>query len=84
MENKILIELIVPELDESYDMYIPVTKKIGNIIELLNKALEDMTNGIFIPTNRKFLYNRSTGVRYEVNVLVKKTDIRNGTRLVFI
>jgi hypothetical protein len=39
MENKILIELIVPELEEKFDIFIPITKRVGNIIALLAKAL---------------------------------------------
>ena len=32
MKNKVLVELIVPELEEKYDVYIPVNKKIGNSV----------------------------------------------------
>ena len=32
MKNKVLIELIVPEIDEKYNLYIPINKRIGNII----------------------------------------------------
>ena len=41
MENKILVELMVPELEVSYDVFIPVTKRVGNLIALLVKAISE-------------------------------------------
>ena len=36
MKDKIFIELIVPDIEEIYNIYIPINKRIGNIIKLLN------------------------------------------------
>lgn len=47
MKNKILVEVVVPDIDEVYNIYIPINKKIGNIIVLLNKAIKELTNGIY-------------------------------------
>ena len=32
INNKVFVQLIVPEIDQSYDVYLPINKKIGNII----------------------------------------------------
>ena len=42
MDNKLLIELLVPELEQKFDVFIPVTKRVGNIISLLAKAINEM------------------------------------------
>ena len=42
MENKILVELIVPELEEKFDVFIPITKRVGNVIALLAKAITEL------------------------------------------
>ena len=47
MKNKVLIELIVPEIDEKFDLFIPVNKRIGNLIVLLNKSVSELTNGAY-------------------------------------
>ena len=84
MKNKVLIELIVPEIDEKYDLYIPINKKVGNIIVLLNKVLKDMTNGVYIASNANSIYNSITGEKYHMDVLVRETNIRNGSILVIL
>ncbi len=84
MENKVLIILNVPELDETYDMMIPISRKIGNLIELISKFLIEMTNGKYKIDIHKNLYNKETGQRYNNNSLVIDTDIRNGTRVILI
>lgn len=84
MKNKVLVELYVPSIDEIYNLYLPVNRKIGNIIVLLNKSLFELTDGTFIGDDSTLLYNRSTGERYSVNVTLRETNIRNGSSLVLL
>lgn len=83
MENKVLIQVFVPELEESYDVYIPISKRIGNITGLLVKAINDY--GIKYELRpQTALYNRETGERYGINHMVYETNIRNGSQIVLI
>lgn len=83
MENKILIELLVPELEASYDVFIPITKRVGNIIALLAKAISEL--GIdYNLTPAMGLYNRVTSEKYDPNELVYNTNIVNGSVLILI
>ncbi len=84
MENKVLVVLNLPELDETFDIMIPISRKIGNIIELISKFLNEETEGQYQIDVHKNLYNKETGQRYNNNQLVIETDIRNGTRLILI
>jgi len=84
MKNKVLVELYVPSIDEIYNLYLPVNRKIGNIIVLLNKSLFELTNGIFVGNDYTLLYNRMTGERYSINALLRETNIRNGSSLVLL
>lgn len=84
MKNKILIEIIVPEIDLKYNMYIPINKKIGNLIVLLNKAIKELSDGVFEGNEKTSLYNRKTGEKYSINTLVRETNIRNGSSLILI
>ena len=60
MKNKVLVEVIVPEIEAVYDIYLPINKRIGNIIMLLNKTVSELTNGCFVGTNYTALYNKDT------------------------
>jgi len=83
MNNKIIVKLIIPELETEYDVYIPITKKIGNVIKLLIKSIIEM--GYEYDDNTKIaLYNRKTGEKYEPNKTIIETNIRNGTELVLL
>ena len=74
MENKVLIELIVPELEEKFDIFIPITKRVGNIIALLAKAITEL--GIdYNLTPSMGIYNRNTSQQYNPNDLIYNTSI---------
>lgn len=82
MKNKVLIELIVPEMEESYNVYIPINRKIGNVIILLSKAVSELTNGMYVVSDKTELYNADTTEKYQIDDIVLNTTIRNGTRLI--
>ena len=84
MKDKVLINLFVPEIDKSYDLFIPIGKKVGNIIVLLNKSVFELSDGVYYPKVRNNLYNKDTGLKYELNSTIKDTNIRNGTKLILL
>lgn len=84
MKNKVIVKLIVPEVDKEYDLYLPISLKIGNIINLLNKSVSELTNGELKLSNSNSLYNALTNEKYTSDVLLYNTNIRNGTILVLI
>jgi len=85
MKNKVLVQLIVPYLESKYDLFIPINKRIGNVIELLCKMLNEITNGLYNEnSDDKKLYNAVTGEMYNIQDLVRKTNIRNGSKIVLL
>lgn len=84
MNNKILVELIVPVLEQSYDVYLPINRKIGNIIIQLSKMVYDVSGGYFVANEKNSLYSGDTGDKYPVDVLVINTDMRNGSKIILM
>ena len=84
IKNKVLVELVVPEIDKTYQIYLPINKKIGNIINLLNEAVFELSNGELPQSKSNSLYNVDTLEKYLPDILLINTNIRNGTRLVLI
>lgn len=82
--NKILIELYIPLIEESYDLYIPINKKLGTIKKLIEEGLVELTdNGYTIKEESNF-YSKETGQIYDVNKSVRETDLKNGSRIILI
>lgn len=84
MEYKVLVKLYVPEIEQSYDMYIPVNKTVSHVILLLNRAINSESSEIYPLKNSLRLINKRTYTIYKFEDIIRNTDIRNGTQLVLI
>ncbi len=82
MNDKVDVEIIVPEIEEKYNVLLPVNKRIGTIILLLNKAINELSFGDYSISNCNKLYNADSLNLYKPESLLFETDIRNGTRLI--
>lgn len=81
MENKVLVKIILPEIDMTYDVFIPVNEVMWKIKKLLIKALTDLS-GINLNNNSNYiLINKDSGNIYKNNDIIIDTDIRNTTEL---
>ena len=84
MENKVLIRLIVPELEKEYDVFIPVNEVIWRIKKILIKCVSDLS-GVPIDINvTSALINKENNKIYSNNEILLNTDIRNGTELILV
>lgn len=83
MEYKVLIKLFVPEIEEYFELFVPINKTIGELTILLNQAISDLS-GVYPIKPRVELWNRRTNMYYSYGLLVRDTDIKNGTELVMI
>ena len=84
MEKKVLIKLLVPELDSTYDAFIPVNEIIWKITKMLTKSVSDLSNTDLGNNKEYLLINKVTTRIYNSNEIVINTDIRNGTELILI
>ena len=83
MEYKVLIKLFAPEIDETYEFYIPVNKFVGDISVLLTSVVRELSN-VYPVRENALLCNRITGQIYPKDYLIRQTNIRNGTELVLL
>ena len=82
--NKILVELDIPLIEKSYDLYIPINKTVGTVKKLIEDALVEMTEGAYIIKQDTNFYSKETGQIYDVNHKVRETDLKNGSRIILI
>lgn len=82
--NKVLVKLYVPILDEIYDIWLPLNKKIYNIIHLLVRVINEINDNCYRGGESPRLYDKKTADQYDVNLILKETDIRNGSELILL
>ena len=80
MKNKYNVELKVPELMNSYNLFIPINKSIGELIGTLKNSLEEVEN-LKLNDNLN-LYNEQTGTKYNLEDYIFNTNIKNGSILI--
>lgn len=84
MKNKVLIKLSIPEIDESFDIFLPVNELIWKIKKMILKSASDLTNNELDMNSEYVLLNKITSRIYANNEVLINTDIRNGTELLLI
>ena len=84
MKHKVLVEVYVPELDIKYDLFIPANKKVGNVILLLVKAINELSDGAYLVSVNHALMNSDTCRIYDLNLNMKDANILNGTKLILV
>lgn len=84
MKNKVFIKLIVPELDSSFDLFLPVNEVIWKIKKMLAKCVSDLSSQALDFNLEYNLINKNTGKVYDNNEIVIDTDIRNATELLLL
>lgn len=82
--NKVLVKLYVPLLDEVYDVWLPLNKKVSNVITLLMKAVNEFCGGYYNPTKMPLLYDKLSGNVLDINLTIKDANIRNGMEIILI
>jgi len=80
--NKVFVKLYVPLVEENYEIFIPINKEICDIIKLLVKAINELVDTDYLLTNETGLYNKDTGEKYNSELKICDTDIKNGIELI--
>ncbi len=82
--NKILVKISFPRIDKQYDVWLPLNKTIYTIIKLLLRGVNELNDNIYPTDKIPILYNKKTGMHYNLNSLLRDTNIQNGTELILI
>ena len=82
--NKILLEVYIPSIEKEYDIFVPISKRVGSIKKLIEKGIVDLTDSCYYVKDDTNLYNKETGLVYDVNLRILDTDLKNGSRIILI
>ena len=79
-----MVEVFLPAAGKSYDVRIPTTTRIGEIIPLVEMCLAELEEGYFVPSKDTVLCDKNTGMTLDVNLTPSEMGILNGTKLMLI
>lgn len=82
--NKVLVEIYVPVLNRSFDVFIPLTSSMSQVLELVKKAVKELSDGRFIADENTALCQRQDGTIININLSVAELEIKNGSKLMLI
>ena len=82
--NKILLEVYIPLIQEEYDIFVPINKSIGTIKNIIEKGIMDLSTSGYQAKEDTNLYSKDTGEIYDVNQKLIDTDLKNGSRIILI
>ena len=82
--NKVFIIVEVPLIEERYEVYIPIGKKIHKVSSILSKAVSELSGGHYPIKKDAMIYSKLTGKPYNINMTVKDSDIKNGSEIILI
>ncbi len=84
MNEKILAEIYVPAAGESYDVWIPKSLRIRDLVMLLSEALSSLVQGQFQGNPGTGLFWRGSGELLDMNRTVRALGLENGAELMLI
>lgn len=82
--GRILIEVYVPALGTAYDVFIPVQAYMYEVLELLKKAVTDLSDGRFAADGGTAVCYRENGAIININLSVSRLGLHDGSRLMLI
>ena len=83
MNFRVYIIIETPILDKKYELLVPIDRRIHELISLLKKNISGLSENYY-ENNEPNLYNKSTGEIYDMNLIIKNSNIKNGTRLILL
>lgn len=84
MDYKVLVKLLVPEIEKSYELYIPINRTVRDVCKLINELVHEDTSGVFPIREDVVLLDRFSTNIYPYETYIRDTNIRNGSQIVLI
>lgn len=82
--EKVLVNIFVPVLRKSFDMFIPLQARMYEVLELIKKAVAEMSDGMFNADGNTVICYRNDGTILNINLSVYELGIHNGSKLMLI
>lgn len=82
--EKILVEIYVPVLSTSWDMFIPQQLQMSDILDMIKKAVSELSDRRFVADSNTAICHREDGTILNINLSAYELGLRNGSKLMLI
>lgn len=82
--DKVLVEVYVPVLNTSYDMFIPLQPQMYKTLELIKRAVTEMSDGRFVPNDSTAICYHKDGTILNINLSAYELKLRNSSKLMLV
>ena len=82
--NKLLIKVLVPKLETSYEIFVPIIKKMHRIRKQIIQAINELNDNALGIDDDILLYDKLTGEAFNLNAMVKDSGLKNGSELILV
>ena len=83
MDFRVYIIIEMPILDKKIEIFVPSDRRIHDLITILKKSIPELSANYYLNKTPN-VYSKATGMIYDVNTIIKNSDIKMGTRLILI
>ncbi len=83
MNFRVYIMLEIPILDKKYELLVPIDRRIHDLVDILKINIPELKENYY-QNKTPNLYNKTSGELYDMNQLIKNSNIKTGTRLLLI
>lgn len=82
--DKVLIEIHIPAVKVSYDVFVPRSLPMYEVKQLIEKAVNSLSRGQYIAEESSVLCFSGSGSIVNINLSVDELGIHNGSKLILI
>lgn len=82
--NKTIVEVYIPLLAKSYDMFIPPDVQMYEVLELIKKAVAELSEGQFMANRQTVICFRDSGTILDINKSANELGVKAGAKLMLI
>lgn len=84
MALKKIINLLVPAINANYDVMIPGFMTISELVPLIAKAVEELSNGNYVTSGHEFLCHKELDLLLSQDRTLNDYEIQNGDHIFLI
>lgn len=83
MDFRVYVIVEIPLIERKYELLVPIDRRIHDLIFLLKNNIPELSSDYY-KDRLPYLYNKNSGQLYSMNLIIKDSNIKMGTRLVLI